>query len=49
MDKKYDELASYYCFDRKKLSMEEFFGDLSAFCKDFEVSWFHQRLGETYK
>ena len=38
MEKKYDELAKYFCFDRKKTTMEEFFGDLSAFCKDFEVS-----------
>ena len=37
MDKKFGELADYYCFDRKKMSMEEFFGDISQFCKDFEV------------
>ena len=38
MEKKFDELAKYYCFDRKKVSMEEFFGDLSSFSKDFDVS-----------
>ena len=37
MEKKYTELAEYYCFDRKKMSMEEFFGDITQFCKDFEV------------
>lgn len=38
MVKKYDELAEFYCFDRKKVSMDEFFGDLCQFCKEFEVS-----------
>lgn len=37
MDKKYGELSEYYCFDRKKVSMEEFFGDITQFTKDFEV------------
>ena len=37
MDKKFDELAKYFAFDRKKISIEEFFGDLSGFIKDFEV------------
>lgn len=37
MEKKYDELSEYYCFDRKKVSMEEFFGDITQFTKDFEV------------
>jgi len=46
MSKKYDELAEYFCFDRKKVPMDEFFGDLSQFCKEFEVSckdnpWLH--------
>ena len=39
MEKRYEELSSYYCFDRKKVSMEEFFGDLTQFCKEFEVSY----------
>lgn len=39
MEKKFDELSEYYCFDRKKTPMEEFFGDIVQFCKDFEVSW----------
>ena len=38
MEKKFHELANYFCFDSKKVSMEEFFGDLSAFIKDFDVS-----------
>ena len=37
MEKKFEELATFYCFDRKKVSMDEFFGDISLFCKDFEV------------
>lgn len=37
MEKKFAEMAEYYCFDRKKITMEEFFGDISQFCKDFEV------------
>ena len=37
MEKKFEELSVYYCFDRKKVSMEEFFGDITQFCKDFEV------------
>ena len=39
MEKKFEDLASYYCFDRKKVTMEEFFGDIMMFCKDFDVSW----------
>ena len=38
MNKRFEELSKYFCFDRKKTSMEEFFGDLTAFYKDFEVS-----------
>lgn len=38
MEKKFDELSEYYCFDRKKVPMEELFGDISQFCKDFDVS-----------
>ena len=37
MEKKFDDIANYYSMDRKKTTMEEFFGDLSMFCKDFEV------------
>lgn len=39
MEKKFEDLAAYYCFDRKKVTMEEFFGDIVMFCKDFDVSW----------
>ena len=38
MDKKFDELSRYFAFDRKKISIEDFFGDLIAFIKDFDVS-----------
>ena len=47
MDQRFEELSKYFCFDRKKMSMEEFFGDLTTFFKDFEVHvyFFHkQRL-----
>ena len=37
MEKKYEEIGTYFCFDHKKVPMEEFFGDLSAFMKEFEV------------
>ena len=36
MEKRFAELAKYFCID-KKTSMEEVFGDLAHFCKDFEV------------
>ena len=38
MEKKFEDLAHFYCFDRKKVTMEEFFGDIIMFCKDFDVS-----------
>ena len=38
MDKRYEELSKFFCFDRKKTSMEELFGDLTSFFKDFEVN-----------
>uniref|UniRef100_A0A8C4RCH2 Diaphanous related formin 1 n=1 Tax=Eptatretus burgeri TaxID=7764 RepID=A0A8C4RCH2_EPTBU len=31
MEKQYDELGEYFVFDPKKIQVEEFFGDLSAF------------------
>ena len=37
MEKRYEELSKFFCFDRKKTSMEEFFGDLATFLRDFEV------------
>lgn len=37
MEKRFEELAKYFCLDRKKASMEEVFGDLANFTKDFEV------------
>ena len=40
LEQKFDELATFYCFDKKKTTMEEFFGDITAFVKDFEVSAF---------
>lgn len=37
MEKRYEELSKYFAFDKKKTSIEEFFGDISSFFKDFEV------------
>ena len=37
MEEKFKEIVVYYCLD-SKTSMEEFFGDLSHFLKEFEVS-----------
>ena len=39
MDEKFKEITAYYCMDDKKTTMEEFFGDLSHFLKEFEVCW----------
>ena len=39
MEEKFKEITSYYCIDDKKTTMEEFFGDLSHFLKEFEVCW----------
>lgn len=36
MNEKFNEIMSYYCLD-KKTTMDEFFGDLSHFLKEFEV------------
>jgi hypothetical protein len=36
MEKKYEDISSYFSFDPKKVPMEEFFGDLSTFIKEFE-------------
>jgi hypothetical protein len=36
MEKKYEEIATYFTFDPKKIPMEEFFGDLNTFIKEFE-------------
>lgn len=41
MEKRYEELSKYFAFDKKKSSMEEFFGDITAFLKDFEVHNVH--------
>lgn len=40
MEKRYEELTKYFCID-KKTSMEEVFGDLAHFSKDFEVQYTH--------
>ena len=37
LEQKFDELATFYCFDKKKTTLEEFFGDITTFVKDFEV------------
>ena len=38
MEKKFEEIAAYFAFDPKKVALEEFFGDLTTFMKEFEVS-----------
>lgn len=38
MTKLYDNLGDYFCFDPKTVSVEEFFGDISAFRTLFLVS-----------
>ncbi len=38
MEKKCEDLSKFFVFDRKKVTMEEFFGDITFFVKDFEVS-----------
>lgn len=38
MEKKCEDLAKFFVFDRKKVTMEEFFGDINFFMKDFEVN-----------
>ena len=37
MEEKFKEIIVYYCLDEKKTTMDEFFGDLSHFLKEFEV------------
>ena len=37
MDRTFNELLGYFCLDRKKATIDEFFGDLNNFVKDFEV------------
>lgn len=37
MEEKFKEITTYYCLDDKKTTIEEFFGDLSHFLKEFEV------------
>jgi len=39
MEEKFEEIIKYFCLD-KKTTMEEFFGDLSHFLKEFEVCLF---------
>ncbi|XP_035265796.1 protein diaphanous homolog 1 [Anguilla anguilla] len=36
MEKQYEELGKYFVFDPKKISVEEFFGDLNNFCNMFQ-------------
>ncbi|KAJ8282937.1 hypothetical protein COCON_G00054560 [Conger conger] len=36
MEKEYEELGKYFVFDPRKMSVEEFFGDLKNFCGMFQ-------------
>ena len=38
MEEQYSELGRFYVFDPRKMSVEEFFGDLKTFKTMFEVS-----------
>lgn len=38
MEKQYEDLGAYFVFNPKKISVEEFFGDLSNFKSMFQVS-----------
>ncbi len=38
MEKQYEDLGNYFVFDPKKMSPEEFFGDLNNFRNMFQVS-----------
>ena len=38
MDRAFGELLAWFCIDRKKAPIDEFFGDLQNFLKDFDVS-----------
>lgn len=48
MDEKFKEITTYYCMDDKKTTMEEFFGDLSHFLKEFEVCYLWCRVLISY-
>lgn len=37
MEKQYTELGDYFVFDPRKMSVEEFFGDLHNFTNMFQV------------
>lgn len=37
MEKQYEDLAKYFVFDPKKMTAEEFFGDLNNFRNMFQV------------
>ncbi len=40
MDKQYNDLGEYFVFDPRKISVEEFFGDLNTFKNMFQVGFF---------
>lgn len=37
MEKQYNDLGDFFVFDPKKMSIEEFFGDLNTFKNMFQV------------
>lgn len=37
MEKQYNDLGEYFVFNPKKMSVEEFFGDLNTFKNMFQV------------
>lgn len=38
MDSLYSDLAEFYAFDKKKYTLEEFFGDVKSFKDSFVVN-----------
>jgi diaphanous 2 len=33
----YEDMSKYYCFDKKRYAMEDFFGDIKIFQDSFKV------------
>ena len=48
MDRTFNELLGYFCLDRKKATIDEFFGDLNNFVKDFEVRMYIRMYSTVY-
>jgi len=49
MEKHYNDLGEYFVFDPRKMSVEEFFGDLNTFKNMFQVCLFVCDVSEQSK